>query len=270
MARKREIHPGFFKNEDIAEMSYPARLMLIGIWNVADREGRLEDRPKKLRGEILPYDNCNGEELVAEIAAKGFIIRYEIGGNKYIQVNNWHKYQDIHPKESPSIIPAFPENNPGTTQDDSKVNLGNTQEQPRENPGVTQDDSFHPIPSYTSFPSCTSCTSIPSQKDDDDTARAKVTKVYQNEIGVVSDMARDRLHSWIDDYSADWVLAAIEEAVLHNARSPKYIDSILKGWRVHGFKVRPSDKSKTARGKPRDSRLSMIESVRRQFADAGG
>jgi len=42
--RSRNIKPGFFKNEIIAEMPTETRLLFIGLWLLADREGRLEDR----------------------------------------------------------------------------------------------------------------------------------------------------------------------------------------------------------------------------------
>jgi len=35
-----------------------ARLLYPGLWMLADREGRLEDRPLRIKAEILPYDTC--------------------------------------------------------------------------------------------------------------------------------------------------------------------------------------------------------------------
>lgn len=150
MARKRNIHPNFFINEDLGELQPLARLLLIGIWTLADREGRLEDRPKKIRAEVLPYDTVDGEELLTDIAAKGFIIRYEVDSKKYIQINNWDKYQDVHPKETESKIP------PMLAQEQSRDNLRITQGTPKDDPQETQGDSFNPIPSFpsiTSYPS---------------------------------------------------------------------------------------------------------------------
>lgn len=54
--RARNIKPGFFKNEDISECSPSARLLFIGLWMLADREGRLEYRPKRWKGELFPYE----------------------------------------------------------------------------------------------------------------------------------------------------------------------------------------------------------------------
>lgn len=105
MARTRDLRPGFFKNENLGECQPLARLLFAGLWVHADREGRLEDRPKRLRLEILPYDNCDLNELLSELEHFKFIQRYEVGGLQFIQIYNFSKNQRIHPKEPPSVMP---------------------------------------------------------------------------------------------------------------------------------------------------------------------
>ena len=60
MARARNIKPAFFKNETLVELPVETRLLFIGLWTLADREGRLEDRPKRIKMEIYPAkrENC--------------------------------------------------------------------------------------------------------------------------------------------------------------------------------------------------------------------
>lgn len=106
MARARNIKPSFFTNDILAECSPLARLLFIGLWNIADREGRLEDRPKKIKAEVLPYDECDPIALCDELENRQFIIRYESNNNKYIQVLNFTKHQNPHMKEAASTIPA--------------------------------------------------------------------------------------------------------------------------------------------------------------------
>lgn len=60
MARARNIKPGFFKNELLAEMPPEIRLLFMGLWCIADREGRFEERPKKIKMELFPCD-CAGQ-----------------------------------------------------------------------------------------------------------------------------------------------------------------------------------------------------------------
>lgn len=104
--RSRNLKPGFFKNEALAECSPLARLLFAGLWCLADREGRLEDRPKRIRVELLPYDDGSVEDLLSELHESGFIQRYEAVGGRFIQVVNFGKHQNPHCKEQASTIPA--------------------------------------------------------------------------------------------------------------------------------------------------------------------
>ena len=112
MARARSIKPGFFKNEELVDIDPFGRLLFIGLWMMADREGRLDDRPKKIKMEIFPCDNCDIDSLLTQLNEKGFILRYEANGEKYIQIINFSKHQKPHMNEKASEIPApFEENN---------------------------------------------------------------------------------------------------------------------------------------------------------------
>lgn len=106
MARARNIKHGFFTNDRLAECDPLARILFAGLWTIADREGRLEDRPKRIKAELLPYDDCSGEELLGQLAKAGFVNRYTVGGSAYIQIINFLKHQNPHVKEAPSTIPA--------------------------------------------------------------------------------------------------------------------------------------------------------------------
>ena len=76
MARARSLKPGFFMNEVLAEIEPLGRLLFQGLWCLADREGRLDYRPKRLKAEILPYDDCNVEAQLQALHDRGFISRY--------------------------------------------------------------------------------------------------------------------------------------------------------------------------------------------------
>jgi len=112
MARIRGLKPEFFLDEDIAELSFPARLCYQGLWCQADREGRLEDRPKYLKAVIFPYDDVDMEALLRELekpkrrTGMPFILRY-VGsdGKKYIQILKFTEHQRPHHTEKQSEIP---------------------------------------------------------------------------------------------------------------------------------------------------------------------
>jgi hypothetical protein len=106
MARSRNIKPGFFTNDGLAELPALTRLLFIGLWTIADRAGRLEDRPKRIKAEVLPYDDCDIDAMLADLDRLGFIQRYEAAGACAIQIVTWDKHQNPHIKESESTIPA--------------------------------------------------------------------------------------------------------------------------------------------------------------------
>lgn len=129
MARARNIKPGFFKNEDLAECSPWARLCFSGLWVLADRDGRLEDRPKRIKGELFPFDAVEVEPLLEELERFKFIARYDAGDIRAIQILEFKKHQTPHYSEKPSVIkpPAFLEeaidqgaSNPGELQENSR------------------------------------------------------------------------------------------------------------------------------------------------------
>lgn len=122
MARSRNIKPGFFKNEDLADCSLAARLCFAGLWLLADREGRLEDRPKRIKAELFAFDTFDVEPLLCELARHGFIVRYEVDGARCIQVSKFLEHQTPHYSEKPSVIkpPGLQESKPHDPQQDSK------------------------------------------------------------------------------------------------------------------------------------------------------
>ena len=71
MPRIRTIKPEFFTDEVIAQMSPLARIAFEGLWCHADKSGRLEDRPARLKVLILPYDSADFEALLGEMSARG-------------------------------------------------------------------------------------------------------------------------------------------------------------------------------------------------------
>lgn len=145
MARSRNIKPGFFSNEHLAEVDFATRLLFIGMWTEADREGRLEDRPRRLKMALFPADNVDIEKMLADLDHLGFITRYTVGSFNAIQIVNWAKHQNPHLKEAKSTIPEMPVTEP------CPVKVGaSTMQAPDENSSFPADslslDSLNLIP----------------------------------------------------------------------------------------------------------------------------
>jgi hypothetical protein len=161
MARARNIKPSFFANDDLADLPPLGRLLFIGLWTLADREGRLEDRPRRVKAEVLPYDDCDVDALLDSLHKHGFILRYTVGDDQFIQVVNFSKHQNPHVKESASSIPASDEHHTSTVQEqnntqpeperaglipDSPSLIPDSGYQGEERPPAAQPDAFHKQP----------------------------------------------------------------------------------------------------------------------------
>ncbi|WP_162818138.1 SRPBCC family protein [Aquirhabdus parva] len=105
MARARNIKPSFFMNDKLVELCFAARLLFIGLWTLADCEGYLEDRPKRIKMSLFPADQLDVDALLGDLATAGFIHRYKVAGVRYIHVVNFSKHQNPHHKEALSVIP---------------------------------------------------------------------------------------------------------------------------------------------------------------------
>ena len=148
--RARNIKPGFFKNEMLGDLPPMVRLLFAGLWCMADRSGRLEDRPKRIRAEILPYDDCDVDGLLQRLAGAGFIRRYVVNGKRFICIPTFLNHQKPHNREKPSDIPPLIE---GTDKVGPRHDLGDA----KASPGLSRDPLAVPlIPDSLNPDSCTS------------------------------------------------------------------------------------------------------------------
>lgn len=140
MARIRTVKPILFFDEELADLSIPARYLFIGLFTMADRAGRLEDRPKNIKANIYPYDKINVEGLLGELSAK-FIIRYTVDGDKFIQIVNFEKHQRITGKESSteSLFPKPPGKHRGNNRETPGKQTGSNRDEQNSQEGKGMD-----------------------------------------------------------------------------------------------------------------------------------
>lgn len=108
MARIRTIKPEFFTSEDIVALSPLARLLYIAIWCEADKEGRLQWKPKTFKMRYFPADDCDIAAMCEELVGGGLITLY---GDGLAYVPRFGVHQHINPRESASTLPA-PDSSP--------------------------------------------------------------------------------------------------------------------------------------------------------------
>lgn len=109
MARARNIKPAFFDNDELAEIPALGRLLFIGLWTLSDFKGDLEWREKRIKAQLLPYDNCDIKKLAINLDKSGFIRFYSDGDKIYLNICNFAKHQNPHKneREKGSDIPVY-------------------------------------------------------------------------------------------------------------------------------------------------------------------
>jgi hypothetical protein len=114
MARIRTIKPEFWSSEQVMELSFPARLAFIGLWNFCDDRGVHTASAKRLKAEVFPSDEITTDMvsgLVAEMIHHGLVGEFEADGERYWYVTGWTKHQKIekptyrHPSPPSAVIP---------------------------------------------------------------------------------------------------------------------------------------------------------------------
>jgi hypothetical protein len=106
--RARNIKPSLFKNEILGTADPLLTILFEGLWCEADRDGRLEDRPLRLKAEIFPYRNdADIDVMLNWLSLNGFISRYEAQNTKVIQVLKFSDHQRPHNNEVASVLPPM-------------------------------------------------------------------------------------------------------------------------------------------------------------------
>jgi uncharacterized phage protein (TIGR02220 family) len=108
-SRIRTVKPELFRHRDLFNLEdrigLPVRLFWVGLFTVADRDGRFRWIPELLKLDILPYDNLNIEIILNGLWREGFIKKYEIDSKCYGFIPTWDDHQHINHRESPSRLP---------------------------------------------------------------------------------------------------------------------------------------------------------------------
>lgn len=214
MARARNIKPAFFLNDELAELPPLTRLLFIGLWCIADRDGYLEDKPRKIKAEILPYDNCNVDDMLNDLNGQ-FITRYSYEGEKYIFIKNFSKHQNPHMKEKASEIPRI---------EASTVlapDLHNT----------------NPADSLNLIPDSLNPQQLIPENQQLDSCFDEVIDFYQQNIGLITSYGKELLEDYLKEMPKELVIYAMQLAVEANARNIKYIKAILNNWNKTGTKT---------------------------------
>lgn len=128
MARQRFIHPSIWEDPIFGRLDHAEQVLFIGLFSIADDDGRLVADPANLGGTIFRYKGYSPKKVQAirdSLAGKCENVHvYQAKGIDYIALLKWKDYQrPQYPK--PSKLPApfvHPSANPdGSDDEDSNV-----------------------------------------------------------------------------------------------------------------------------------------------------
>ena len=112
MARKRMIDPNIWQSEDFSKLSTLGKLVFIGLFSLADDEGRGRSNPVYLKSTLFPYEegirSADIDKTLSEISSNMSVIFYSCNGSSYYSLYNWNTWQKID-RPTESKIPEYDE-----------------------------------------------------------------------------------------------------------------------------------------------------------------
>ena len=106
MARIRTIKPEFWLNEELANVSEPARLVAIGLLNLSDDEGWFKAHARLVESALFPFSepSVSIQQCLSDLSQIGYIRIYEgSDGKQYGTVVKFSEHQRVN-RPSPSKI----------------------------------------------------------------------------------------------------------------------------------------------------------------------
>lgn len=119
--RIRSIKPQFWRSPDVMGLSHFQRLLFIGLWNIADDEGRGVYDPASIAADLfLTEFSLNPHGVITDVSSafteysnREMVAVYEVKKRKYFQVLQWREHQRVN-RATESKIPPMTSGNEGT------------------------------------------------------------------------------------------------------------------------------------------------------------
>ncbi len=106
--RIRSIKPELFKDQKLQRRTRDERLLFIGLFSHADDDGRIEGDVALIRSVVFPCDDLSVAKIdkwLTNLAADGFIRRYTVNGEPFIDLPKWSSHQRV---DKPTASPIAP------------------------------------------------------------------------------------------------------------------------------------------------------------------
>jgi len=249
-ARGRIVPQSLSTDPRMGRLSLKAALLFPLMWINCDDQGRLSGDPDEIKYAACPnIDHITKEdipELLLELEAQELIKAYSTSKTKAIQMLDWwqeQKLQWAYPSRYPPpegwtdhlryhLKPkeVITENWPPTSELlPSKLPSALPSKLQQREKEAKREIEKETGSKKRNLPSALGSRPPPADKN-----LAEISKTYEDNIGIITPIAADKLKDIASKYSADWFKDAVAEAVKNNVRRLSYVQSILDRWSVEG------------------------------------
>jgi hypothetical protein len=102
--RARNIKPGFFIDSKIGKLSGNEKILYIGLWCIADKEGFFKNEPEEIKVQIFPYETKIDIKKMLSNLIQLNLIKSNADIKEYCYIPNFIKHQRPHPDEAKSKV----------------------------------------------------------------------------------------------------------------------------------------------------------------------
>jgi len=179
--RIRSLRPEFWAGKRVRQLSPWARLLLLGLNNYCDDEGRGEWDEVLIRSLIFPSNKVKIGLLLTELVRVGSIIKYAVNDTYYLAIPNWKDLQYIQ-KPRPSKYPNYDSSTIDLPESyNSSKSLLSVKGLVKGKDSIVMGSDYGnpPVPTYLVFDSCQA---VRLTQTDYDWLLAKHTKIAIDEM----------------------------------------------------------------------------------------
>lgn len=222
----RIIKESICTSENLNELTVEEEVFFYRLITQCDDFGRMDARPQILRAKCFPLRTdtvklTDIESWLRSLVNQEIILIYEVDGKLYLQMITWDKHQQKRAKKSK--FPASADGKIILQSSDIKCNQPpayvpeNREYENTRNEYENREPDFNP--------------------EELDSSRRQVFEKFEKGFGrTMNPIESEKILYWLEHFSPELILKALEIAVLSNTRSCKYIAGILGNWRDKGVK----------------------------------
>lgn len=261
MARRRMIDPHFWESGDVKRLDFFTRLFLIGMFSLADDEGRGTGGATYLKSVIFPHDEIPSTKIKKSLRAiqENISVQfYEVDGQEYYQFLNWKKWQRVDkPKESLLPPPDSISKNESENESENeskKCSKNESDNESRLKEKKIKEDKRREVEEN-------------AHENDDDILTDRLIKLFAENNGLVNctPTVASSIMQWQEQVGTELV----EAAILHCAKSGRkpwsYIEKCIISWHEKGLKTKSDVEEHEKKWAKKQTKKQLEENPQHKF-----